>query len=96
MKNKSEIIEECWDEGSKESKEILSKHRLLIDSFACNCMTELEKSIVEWLKEEIKTLSPKHKPRVKWGRNCYCTACVKIREIEKKIDLIHDSHNKAR
>lgn len=40
----------------------------------------------EWLKEEIKILSPKHKPKIKYKRNCYCKACVKIREIEEKID----------
>ncbi len=44
------------------------------------------KSAVGWLEEEIKILSPKHRPKVKWERNCYCKACVKIREIKEKID----------
>ena len=41
-KSKSEIILECWNKGSEDSKRILEKHRLLIESFACNCMEELE------------------------------------------------------
>ena len=49
------------------------------------CKEEDIKSAVEWLNEEIKILSPKHKPKVKYGRNCYCKTCNKIREIEEKI-----------
>lgn len=45
MKKKSEIILECWDKGSETNKKRLSRYRLLIETFAYNCMEELEKEL---------------------------------------------------
>ena len=41
---KHDIIEKCWNEGSEFNKSRLSRYRLLIETFAFNCMEELEKS----------------------------------------------------
>jgi len=42
MKN-SEIIEECWNQGSETNKKRLSRFRLITETFAYNCMERLMK-----------------------------------------------------
>ena len=55
VKNTTEIIMECWEEGSEESKRKLSNQRALIEAFAYNCMErqieELEK--IQLLKTKV-------------------------------------------
>ena len=43
--NKSEIILEQWDKGSETNKQKLSKYRLLVETYAYNCMEALEKDL---------------------------------------------------
>ena len=43
--NKSEIILEQWDKGSETNKKRLSRYRLLVETYAYNCMESLEKDL---------------------------------------------------
>ena len=47
MKTRSEILLECWNQGSETNKKRLSRYRLLVETFAYNCMEELEKELKE-------------------------------------------------
>lgn len=43
--NKNIIMEKIWAEGSDYAKKKMEKHKLLIQSYTCACMEELEKEL---------------------------------------------------
>ena len=44
-RKKSEILLECWNKGSETNKKRLDRYRLIVETFAYNCMEELEKDL---------------------------------------------------
>jgi hypothetical protein len=83
---KSKIIEECWNKGSETNKNRLNRFRLIVETYAYNCMEMLEK--IKKIEFELRN-----------EKGLHCRFCGNVYEddnrLPRKINLYETSPQKG-